>query len=190
MKKEVLVQSAEASAIREKLSSGELPCAIDDIDQPSLALLLRQCWHSEPLLRPTAADIARTLLEISMASIKDKTEKQSHPEATTQDDTSISETSEISMLESKLLKYIQEARVRYANKNTNPPTDKVTFEEFRVFVDDSHSWEAAKYFLVGAAILWDLVDGELENLIGTDAVLTMSRFEKGKPKQLHPFTQE
>ena len=64
-------------------------------------------------------------------------------------------------------------------KDSNPPTDKLSVENFRLFIDDSRPWDAAKYFLVGAAILWDLVDCSIEDLEGTDAILTGSRSEIG-----------
>lgn len=74
-----------------------------------------------------------------------------------------------------LLKRIQDAGTRYASKITNLPSEKVALGEFRAFVDDDRSWEAARYFLVGATILWDLVDGDMDSLTRTDAISTVSR---------------
>lgn len=201
MKHGVLAESVEATAIREKLSSGRLPGAIDDTVPPDLAQLLRQCWHAEPLLRPTAADVAAILLDISIAGIgqSTSTSTQAHvletdvtvdSGTTICEHTSAADTSETSEFESKLLRRIHDARVRYvkAKEITDPPrSEKVALEEFRAFVDDNRSWEAAKYFLVGATILWNLVDGDLDSLTGTDAISTVSRSDQGEPKTAKPL---
>ena len=183
----MVVQSPEADAIRTTLAKGELPGAVADINLPTLATLIRQCWRAEPLLRPTAADVATKLLEISLNQVT-RTENPSQP----REDTTLTSTTapielpiaginalNFSEYEIQLLNYIQSGRIRYTEKDSNPPTDKLSVESFRLFIDDSRPWDAAKYFLVGAAILWDLVDCSIEDLEGTDAILTGSRSEIG-----------
>ena len=140
-----MVQSPEADAIRKTLAEGELPGAVADINLPTLATLIRQCWRAEPLLRPTAADVATKLLEISLNQVT-RIENPSQPlEDTILTDTTVPielpivgiNALHFSEYETQLLSYIQNGRVKYTEKDLSPQTDKLSIESFRLFVDDS-----------------------------------------------------
>ncbi|KAH8753766.1 kinase-like domain-containing protein [Hyaloscypha sp. PMI_1271] len=143
--------------VRSALSSGKLPGNLE-LDSLPAAIkdLVADCWHPDPMLRPPAFSIFRTLQDLSVSisspgiNISAILPASIHPVPA---DSILGETLK------KAWAMICESRKAHQGKG------KLNEEELVTLLSDEVPWTSLRYFVVGAVIWWDLAAKYPENIL-------------------------
>jgi hypothetical protein len=156
----------EYSELQKKLSQKVLPGSLEKIPA-GVAGIVERCWNLNAMLRPTAAEAAMALQDV----IAEEASKGETSESTPDEEVSASKSSasELSGLLNDAIKLIRKAR----KINLESPTIKTTpgsisIDAFESLLNND-DWTAVQYFVVGALILWKLIDYQVSALHRSEA---------------------
>jgi hypothetical protein len=156
MANEVLKDSKDKCCIiRDSLSHGELPGAIEDYkDAPGLPDIVRQCWKRAPMLRPTASIVAQRLIDVTAHLAVVKSSLVSPDMQSSAATISISDEPErcqIGIIQQRTLDVIRNAR--HVNKDSIDlvqPTARTKVSDFKMLLEED-GIDPLTSFILGTA---------------------------------------
>jgi hypothetical protein len=167
---EVAHGSAKSTEIRQHLSRGDQVGSLESLeDVPELAALVGRCWHRDPMARPTASDIALTLIGLSarVASLVIPAHSDIRPSSTGMDRPEEQLQEELQQIQQRSLLVVREARdLNRGAVNLVQLDKKIDASDFERLVEEEDGTDALISFIVGAAIYWNVCQtSEEETLI-------------------------